>query len=56
MFVEPGVKVYEGMIVGMNSRGDDMVVNPCKAKKVSKYESRRFGRGYQAFTGEDIHA
>ena len=35
MFVEPGVKVYEGMIVGMNSRGDDMVVNPCKAKKVT---------------------
>ena len=35
MFVEPGTKVYEGMIVGMNSRGDDMVVNPCKAKRVS---------------------
>ena len=35
MFVEPGTKVYEGMIVGMNSREDDMVVNPCKAKKVS---------------------
>ena len=35
MFVGPGVKVYEGMIVGMNSRSDDMVVNPCKAKKVS---------------------
>ena len=35
MFVEPGTKVYEGMIVGMNSRNDDMVVNPCKAEKVS---------------------
>ena len=35
MFVDPGVKVYEGMIVGMNSRSEDMVVNPCKAKKVS---------------------
>lgn len=33
MFVEPQVKVYEGMIVGMNSRGEDMVVNPCKEKK-----------------------
>ncbi len=33
MFVEPGVHVYEGMIVGMNARSDDMVVNPCKAKK-----------------------
>lgn len=35
MFIEPGTKVYEGMIVGMNSRGEDMEVNPCKAKKVS---------------------
>lgn len=35
MFVEPGTKVYEGMIVGMNSRTDDMVVNPCKAKKAT---------------------
>lgn len=35
MFVEPATKVYEGMIVGMNSRDEDMVVNPCKAKKVS---------------------
>ena len=33
MFVEPQVKVYEGMIVGMNARSDDMVVNPCKEKK-----------------------
>ena len=39
MFVEPGTHVYEGMIVGMNSRGDDMVVNPCKAKRVSNMRS-----------------
>jgi len=35
MFIEPGTRVYEGMIIGMNSRNEDMVVNPCKAKKVS---------------------
>lgn len=35
IFVEPGTKVYEGMIIGMNSRNEDMEVNPCKAKKVS---------------------
>ncbi|ETJ99735.1 GTP-binding protein TypA [Eubacterium nodatum ATCC 33099] len=35
MFVSPGTGVYEGMIVGMNSRSEDMEVNPCKAKKVS---------------------
>ena len=35
MFVDPGVEVYEGMIIGMNSRKDDMVVNPCKNKKLT---------------------
>ncbi|MCF0151136.1 MAG: translational GTPase TypA, partial [Firmicutes bacterium] len=35
MFLGPGVKVYEGMIVGQNSRNEDMIVNPCKAKRVS---------------------
>jgi GTP-binding protein len=35
MFVDPGVEVYEGMIIAMNSRKDDMVVNPCKNKKMS---------------------
>lgn len=39
MFVEPGTRVYEGMIVGMNSRSDDMVVNPCKAKKATNMRS-----------------
>ena len=35
MFVDPGVEVYEGMIIGMNSRSEDMVVNPCKNKKLT---------------------
>ncbi|MEG0918540.1 MAG: translational GTPase TypA [Anaerovoracaceae bacterium] len=35
LFVEPGTEVYEGMIIGQNSRTDDMVVNPCKAKKAT---------------------
>jgi len=35
MFVEPAIDVYEGMIIGMNSRQDDMVVNPCKNKKLT---------------------
>ena len=33
LFIEPGTEVYEGMIIGMNSRNDDMVVNPCRMKK-----------------------
>src|SRR5437868_4283018 len=35
MFVGPGVAVYEGMIIGENSRPDDMDVNPTKEKKAS---------------------
>ena len=35
MFVEPGDEVYEGMIVAENARDDDMVVNPCKEKKLT---------------------
>jgi len=35
IFVEPATEVYEGMIIGMNSRQDDMVVNPCKNKKLT---------------------
>lgn len=35
LFIEPGTRVYEGMIVGMNSRNEDMVVNACKAKKTT---------------------
>ena len=35
MYVNPGEEVYEGEIVGENSREDDMDVNPCKKKHVS---------------------
>src|SRR4051812_42262968 len=35
MFVAPGDDIYQGMIIGENSRSDDMVVNPCKEKKLT---------------------
>ena len=35
MFVGPGTDVYEGMIIGENSRQDDMDVNPTKEKKLT---------------------
>ena len=35
MFVSPTTEVYEGMIVGENSRVDDMTVNPTKEKKLT---------------------
>jgi GTP-binding protein len=39
MFVGPGVEVYEGMIVGENSRSEDMNVNPTKEKKQTNVRS-----------------
>ena len=35
MFVDPGEKVYQGMIIGENSRGNDLDVNPMKAKQLT---------------------
>ena len=35
MFVGPGTEVYEGMVVGENSRSDDLDVNPTKEKKLT---------------------
>lgn len=34
-FVEPGEDIYEGQVIGENSRGDDMTVNITKTKKMS---------------------
>jgi len=39
LFVKPGEAVYEGMIVGENSRGDDMDVNITKEKKLTNMRS-----------------
>ena len=35
LFVAPGDEVYEGMVVGENSRGEDMDVNICREKKLT---------------------
>ena len=35
MFVKAGDPVYEGMIVGIHSRDNDLVVNPIKGKKLT---------------------
>jgi GTP-binding protein TypA/BipA len=39
MFVGPGTEVYQGMIVGENSRQEDMDVNPTKEKKLTNVRS-----------------
>jgi len=35
LFVSPGEKLYEGMIIGMHSRDNDLVVNPIRTKKLT---------------------
>ncbi len=35
MFIEHGVEVYEGMVIGIHSRDNDLVVNPTKAKQLT---------------------
>ena len=35
LFVSPGVEVYEGMIIGVHARPNDLVVNPIKGKKLT---------------------
>ena len=35
LFIGPGVEVYEGMIVGLNSRNEDLAINVCKEKHLT---------------------
>jgi GTP-binding protein len=43
MFIGPGVKVYEGMVVGQNAKAEDLMVNICKEKKLSNMRSKGDG-------------
>ena len=47
LMVEPGEKIYKGMIVGENARDNDIPVNPCKAKKLTNMRSQGDGKGIQ---------
>jgi len=38
-FIEPGTQVYEGVIVGLNSREQDIAINVCKQKKATNIRS-----------------
>ena len=39
LFIGPGEKVYGGMVVGQNPKGDDIVVNVCKKKQLTNMRS-----------------
>jgi GTP-binding protein len=45
LMVEPGDKIYRGMIVGENARENDIPVNPCKAKRLTNMRSQGDGKG-----------
>jgi GTP-binding protein len=47
LMVEPGDKIYVGMIVGENARENDIPVNPCKAKRLTNMRSSGDGKGIQ---------
>jgi GTP-binding protein len=47
LMVEPGDKIYAGMIVGENARENDIPVNPCKAKRLTNMRSTGDGKGIQ---------
>ena len=39
LFISPGVEVYEGMVIGIHSRENDLVVNACREKHMSNVRS-----------------
>lgn len=43
LFLGPGIKVYEGMVVGQNAKPEDISVNVCKEKKLSNMRSKGDG-------------
>jgi len=45
LFVAPGVEVYEGMVVGENSREDEMVVNAVRAKELTNIRTHSHDDG-----------
>jgi GTP-binding protein len=47
LMVEPGERVYHGMIVGENARENDIPVNPCKTKHLTNMRSQGDGKGIQ---------
>ncbi len=47
LFIQPGERVYKGMIVGENARDNDIPVNPCKSKHLTNIRSQGEGKGIQ---------
>ena len=50
LYIGPGTEVYEGMIIGNSSKGDDMTVNPVKGKQLTNMRAAGVGRCHTAHT------
>lgn len=47
LLIGAGHQVYEGMVIGINSRGDDMEINPCKSKKLTNMHTENSDEAIQ---------
>jgi GTP-binding protein len=56
LFVSHGEAVYEGMIIGIHSRDNDLVVNPIKTKKLTNIRAAGQGRRADPHAADRAHA
>lgn len=54
LFLGPGVEIYEGQVVGKNSRKEDIRVNVCKTKQLSNMRSKNDGANEHFNTPKDM--
>lgn len=54
IFICPGDDVYEGMILGVNNKGNDLVVNPIREKKLTNTRSARADEAIQLIPPREI--
>ncbi|TSC96543.1 MAG: GTP-binding protein [Parcubacteria group bacterium Athens1014_26] len=40
MFIGPGVKIYEGQVVGQNAKAEDLTLNVCKQKQLTNFRAK----------------
>ncbi len=63
LFIAPGEKLYEGMVIGENAKPQDLEVNPLKSKQLTNFRAHRQGRSHpphpaaahDARTGDRLH-
>ena len=46
LFVSPGEKLYEGMVIGENAKPQDLEVNPLKSKQLTNFRASGQGRSH----------